>query len=197
MERSSRFISLSGLSGIAAGICASIGVSAAWYRIRLYYQELLSGNSCSACLEKDLIIMALIVFAIAFVSAVFFTWLRTRKDGSVFWGSSSKRLLWNTMIPMLTGGIVLLRMVQLEQYQLLAPFSLIFYGLALVNGSKYTMGEVRYLGYAEIILGGLSLWFSQHGLVYWGIGFGLFHIIYGIVMWWKYERSANENEAGL
>lgn len=189
MERSSRFISLSGLSGIAVGICALAGAAVAWYRIRFYYKELLSGKSCAACLENDLIVIAAIVFAVAFVTAALFTWFKTKKEGVAFWGSSAKRLLWNTMIPMLAGGFVVLKMIQLEQYSLLIPASLIFYGLALVNGSKYTIGEVRYLGYAEIVAGILSLWLPQQGLVYWAIGFGILHIFYGIGMWWKYERN--------
>jgi hypothetical protein len=197
MERSSRFISLSGLSGIVVGICALIGATAAWYRIRFYYKELFSGSSCASCLKWDLIIIASIVFVVAFILATLFTFLKTKKEGVAIWGSSAKRLLWNTMLPMLAGGCVLLRMIQLEQYELVAPACLIFYGLALVNGSKYTMGEVRYLGYAEIILGVISLWFHYQGLYYWAIGFGIFHIIYGVVMWWKYERSSKETEVGM
>lgn len=188
MERSSRFISLSGLSGIAVGICALIGATVAWYRISLYYQELIAGDACTYCLTEDLIIIASVVFVAAFITATLFTFLKTKKEGVPIWANSARRLLWNTMLPILAGGFMLLRMIQLDQYQLVAPASLIFYGLALVSGSKYTMGEVRYLGYAEIILGIINLWLYHQGLICWAIGFGIFHIIYGIVMWWKYER---------
>ena len=194
MERSSRFISLSGLSGIAVGICALIGATAAWYRINFYYKEITAGNPCASCLKKDLIIIASIVFIVALITAALFTFLKTQKEGVAIWGNSAKRLLWNTMLPMLAGGFVLLRMIQLDQYQLIAPASLIFYGLALVNGSKYTIGEVRYLGYAEILLGVINLWLYHDGLFCWAIGFGIFHIIYGIVMWWKYERVPQNPE---
>lgn len=188
MERSSRFISLSGISGIAVGFCALIGATVAWYRFRFYYKELITGDACADCLKKDLILIASLVFVTAFITATLFTFLKTKKEGVPFWGNSARRLLWNTMLPMLAGGFMLLRMIQLEQYQLVAPASLIFYGLTLVNGSKYTMGEVRYLGYAEIILGIINLWLYHQGLICWAIGFGIFHIIYGLVMWWKYER---------
>ncbi len=96
--------------------------------------------------------------------------------------------MWNTMMPMLTGALLIWRMIELEQYELVAPASLLFYGLALVNGSKFTLGEVRYLGYAMIVTGLISLWFSGYGLYFWAFGFGVLHILYGLSMWWKYER---------
>lgn len=195
MERSSRFISLSGLSGVAVGICALIGATFAWFRINLYYKAYITGNMCPSCLKEDLLMIASIVFVSAFITATLFTFLKTKKEGVAIWGNTARRLLWNTMLPMLAGGFVLLRMIQLDQYQLVAPASLIFYGLALINGSKYTIGEVRYLGYAEILLGIINLWLLHQGLICWAIGFGIFHIIYGIVMWLKYERGSKEEIA--
>lgn len=192
MERSSRFISLSGLSGIAVGICALIGATFAWFRINLYFKAYIPSDRCLSCLREDLLIIATVVFIAAFITATLFTFLKTQKEGVAIWGNSAKRLLWNTMLPMLAGGLILWRMIQLDQYQLIAPASLIFYGLALVNGSKYTIGEVRFLGYAEILLGVINLWLYHQGLICWAIGFGIFHIIYGILMWWKYERGSKE-----
>jgi hypothetical protein len=71
---------------------------------------------------------------------------------------------------------------------LIAPTCLLFYGLALINASRYTLGEIRYLGCCELILGIISLWVPGYGLIFWAAGFGVLHIIYGIIMWWKYER---------
>lgn len=194
MERSSRFISLSGWSGIAVGFCALIGAGAAWYRIKYYYiNEYTSDISCPACLKKDLILIAGIVFVTAFVTATLFTFLKSKKEGVAIWGNSARRLLWNTMLPMIAGGFMLWQMMELGQYELITPASLIFYGLALVNGSKYTIGEIRYLGYAEIIIGIVNLWLFHAGLLCWAIGFGVLHIIYGVTMWWKYDRVSNES----
>ncbi len=193
MERSSRFISLSGWSGIVAGLCALAGAVAGWCRINLYQRNLSDLNiTCPDCLRNDLIIIAAIVFTAAFATATFFTYLKSKKEGVDIWGVTARRLMWNTLLPMLTGGCILLRMLQLKEYGLIAPGCLLFYGLALVNGSKYTMGEVRYLGYAEILLGIVTLWLDHQGLVCWAIGFGVFHIIYGVAMWWKYDRQGSE-----
>jgi hypothetical protein len=188
MERSSRFISLSGFSGISAGLCALIGAIVAWFRIRHYYGEPASAAPCLSCLRNELLGIGALVFIFAFVTAILFTYIKSKKDGVAIWGISARRLMWNTLLPMVVGAFLLLRLLQLEHFELIAPGSLIFYGLALVNGSKYTMGEVRYLGYAEIIIGIVNLWLYHSGLVCWAIGFGVFHIIYGVAMWWRHDR---------
>ena len=193
MERSSRFISLSGLSGIAAGICALAGAWFASQKIHCWVKgdcqlsRLIS--NAGGDLLNDLVWTATLTFVAAFVFAFLFTWLRSKKNGTPIWGSTTMRLFWNTVIPIAVGGIFLIRMMQLGEYQLVPPGCLLFYGLALVNASKYTLSEVRYLGYGQIILGLLNLWLIGYGLQLWSMGFGVLHIVYGIVMWWKYERK--------
>jgi hypothetical protein len=91
---------------------------------------------------------------------------------------------------MVVGGLVLIRAMYWEYYQLIVPGCLIFYGLALVNASKYTLGEIRYLGYGQLILGLINLWVIGDGLYFWAAGFGVLHILYGAIMWWKYERKS-------
>jgi hypothetical protein len=190
MDRSSRFISLSGWSGIVAGSAALVGAWMAKQKINSYYQESYGRpDACPSCLRNDLLLIASVVFIAAFSAAVFFTYMQSRKDGIAIWGNSAKRLMWNTMLPMVAGGFLLWRMMELKQFELIAPGSLIFYGLALVNGSKFTLGEVRFLGYAIIATGIFNLWAIGYGLECWAFGFGLLHIVYGIAMWWKYERK--------
>ena len=90
---------------------------------------------------------------------------------------------------MVAGGLYILKLIEHGSFGLIAPGCLIFYGLALVNASKYTLSEVRYLGYCQILLGVINCWFVGYGLYFWAVGFGLLHIIYGTVMWYKYERA--------
>ena len=190
MERSSRFISLSGWSGICAGICALVGAGAAYTQMQSYRAGRYgSGIAAADELTTNLLIIAAITFIAALVTAFLFTWLRSRKDDVPMWGRTAQRLFINTVIPMAVGGIVLLRAMQWGYFELVAPGCLIFYGLALVNGSKYTLGEVRYLGYGQIILGIINLYWIGAGLYFWAAGFGLLHILYGAIMWWKYERG--------
>lgn len=197
MERSSRFISLSGLSGIGAGICALAGAWVANNTLKAYHALYPANQNTPRKIyhwgtEKivfDLIQIALVVLIAAIAVAFLFTWLKSKKTGMPVWGSAARRLLWNTIIPLWVGGFCILRMLQFGYYDLVAPSSLIFYGLALVNASKYTLGEVRYLGYGQLILGVINLWMPGEGLLFWALGFGVLHIVYGAVMWWKYERK--------
>ena len=202
MERSSRFISLSGLSGIAAGSCALVGAYFANNVISSSRGNVLknldtnindasrTGNlSIEAFMGNHLFVIAIITFISAFILSFLFTYLRSKKTNTPLWGSISKRLFVNVMIPMIAGGIYLLKLIENETYGFIAPGCLIFYGLALVNASKYTLGEVRYLGYCQIALGLINLWFIGFGLYFWAIGFGILHVIYGVYMWNKYERE--------
>src|SRR5205085_10501373 len=126
----------------------------------------------------------------AFVLAFIFTYMRSKKTNIPIWGSTARRLMINVMIPMIVGGIYLIKLVENRDYSLIAPGSLIFYGLALLNASKYTLPEIKYLGYGQILLGIINLWFIEAGIYFWALGFGALHIIYGTVMWWRYERRS-------
>jgi hypothetical protein len=193
MERSSKFISLSGLSGISAGVCALIATWLASDRINCLVKGRCDTasviNKTASQLKNEIVLIAIITFAVAFATSFLFTYLRSKKTTIPLWGNVAYRLFWNVAIPLLAGGIFLLRSMDLGHYELIAPGCLIFYGLALVNASKYTLGEVRYLGYGQILLGIANLWLIGYGLYFWAAGFGVLHILYGIVMWNQYERS--------
>lgn len=199
MERSSRFISLSGWSGIAAGTCALVGAFFGQNALKDDYYSISTSSQndynyfpffLKQLLYDRLFHIALSTFIAAFVSAFIFTYLRSRKNNTPVWSTTSRRLLLNVCIPMIVGGIFLLKLIENGTYGLIAPGCLIFYGLALINGSKYTLTEIKYLGYCEIFLGIVSCWFTGLGLYFWALGFGVLHIIYGTVMWFKYERNA-------
>jgi F0F1-type ATP synthase membrane subunit c/vacuolar-type H+-ATPase subunit K len=189
MERSSRFISLSGWSGISAGLCALAGAAMAKFCIHKYYSNYTVQSANPEILFNQLILIAALVFITALGLAFLFTFLKVKKESGVLWGLSSKKLLWNTCLPMLVGAIVILRLLMSNDYFYIAAFSLIFYALGLINGSKYTLGEVRYLGYAILILGLANLFLPNYSLFFWTMGFGIAHVAYGIAMWYKYDRN--------
>jgi hypothetical protein len=194
MERSSRFLSLSGISGISAGLIALIGVIAA-----SIYQgySIFEKARVSKLLEPSgginmeslifFFVDAVIVIVLALSISIFFTIRKAKKRELPVWDSSAKRLVWNLMIPLTTGGIFCLVLVYYGIVFLIAPAMLIFYGLSLVNAGKYTHREISLLGILEILLGLVALLFIGYGLLFWAIGFGLFHIIYGTYMYFKYE----------
>jgi len=195
MERSSRFISLSGISGIGAGICALIGAWLAHDYVFGYKDYIMDqGNHANTggtswILNNRLFWIAVGTLIAAILSAFLFTWLKTKKDGILIWSNSAMRLLLNLSIPLIAGAIFLFRLIHFGTFGLIAPGCLIFYGLALINASKYTLDDIRYLGYVQIILGIINLWFVGYGLYFWAFGFGFMHIVYGISMWWKYDRD--------
>jgi hypothetical protein len=186
MTKSSRFISLSGWSGIAAGTCALVAAWVARQKINTYADE---NNPDYQNLSLQLIYLAILTFLAAFILAFLFTYLRSRKTGVPIWGYTSRKLMLNVAIPMVVGGLLIWRLVDFQQYGLIAPACLLFYGLALVNASKYTLPEIRYLGFLQLLLGLFNLWSIGYGLYFWAVGFGILHILYGIVMWNKYERN--------
>jgi hypothetical protein len=192
MQRSSKFISLSGLSGIAAGTWALVGSFLAYRRINEYYDNYDTNGYTGPNFQKlevSLFFLALAVLAAAVVSAFYFTWRRARKKQLPVWDHASRRLIINLLIPLVAGGVFIITMLQLNEWRFVAPLCLVFYGLALVNGSKYTLSDIRWLGFSEIILGLICTQFLGYGLYFWAIGFGVLHIIYGFLMWWKYERT--------
>ena len=192
MERSSRFISLSGLSGIAAGICALAGAFFAKQILDNYYSQINKVGFTSISFHKlklDILLIAMFILITALVTAFYFTWRKAHHDKQPVWNNTSKRLTVNLFIPLVAGGLFILAMLQNDDWHYISSVSLVFYGLALVNASKYTFTDVRYLGYCEIILGLLSTQYISYGLYFWAFGFGVLHIIYGFAMWWKYEKN--------
>jgi hypothetical protein len=183
MDKSSQFLSLSGLSGVLAGIYALVGAYA--------INELVNRNEVYITIESYafkmiVLILAAVLFA-SLATAFALTLKKARQNGDTIWNSTSKRLLVNFLIPLLTGGIFAIALIKNHYYGLLAPITLLFYGLALVNASKYTLRDVRYLGLTIIAIGLLSTYFIGYGLQFWALGFGVCHILYGTVMYFKYE----------
>jgi hypothetical protein len=190
MERSSRFISLSGLSGIIAGVFALIGAYLAYIKIH-------SVDGIYRLLNRDafmdvviyLMADAAIVLAASVTCGVVLTVRNSKKKGVKIWDTTSRRLLINLLIPLVTGGLFCLIMLYQGLVGFVAPATLIFYGLALINASKYTLDDIRYLGFCEIVLGLAASLYIGYGLYFWALGFGALHIIYGAVMYFKYERE--------
>lgn len=189
MDRSSRFISLSGLSGVSAGIIALAG--AVFAHMYLYTSEAYSGYRMvvlSGEIISNLIALGLIMFALAIGSAFYFTQLKAKKKQVKLWDKPTKKLVINLLIPLGTGGILCLIFLLRGYIGLVAPFTLIFYGLGLVNASQYSFNELRSLGILEVLLGVVATIFIGYSILFWAIGFGVLHIVYGLMMHYKYDR---------
>lgn len=189
MERGSRFISLSGLSGVFIGFTALAGAVYVYFLFRSlgidYFDGYAKMYKISFILE--LVFTAIIILSMALFFGIFFTIRKSRRKNLPIWASATKQLLTNLALPLLVGGVFCLGLIYHVFYVLLSPITLIFYGLSLIFAEKYTFSELKYLGICEVILGLISLFFLGWGLVFWAVGFGVLHIIYGVLMYKKYE----------
>jgi predicted lysophospholipase L1 biosynthesis ABC-type transport system permease subunit len=193
MQRSSKFLSLSGLSGIWAGIVALIGAGVAYLKLNTGYLSYegagLLTNSTRRQVFEFLLVDGICVLVVSLFFGVFFTVRKAKNSGQSVWNSASKRLLISLAIPLITGGIFCLGLFNVGIVWLIFPSTLIFYGLALLNASKYTLRDVEYLGICQIVLGLISLFLTGYNLLMWSLGFGVLHIVYGTFMYFKYDKK--------
>ncbi len=189
MERSSRFISLSGLSGVFAGLVALLGAVYVYFVFEREGIDYFDGekNVFSEGLVRELVLIGCVILVLAILAGYIFTAKKSKEKNLKIWDQTTKRLLFNFAVPLVTGGLFCLGLLYHGMFVFLAPATLIFYGLALVNASKYTFTDIQNLGYCQIALGLLSFFFLGWGLVFWAFGFGVLHMVYGLVMHKKYK----------
>ena len=195
MEKSSRFRSLSGLAGVVIGIAAILAIAAAYLYMgipinqREYYKLILDENGApNASVFNFLLIdtILLLLFSIATVTTM--AMKKAEKNGHRKWDGTAKRMTLHLAVPMLTGTIFSMLLLQHGLVAFIAPVSLVFYGLALFSTSKFTLDDILYFGIAEIVTGLLAAIFIDFGLLFWAFGFGVLHIVYGTRIYFKYEK---------
>ncbi len=185
MDRSARFISLSGWSGVWAGCVALVGAYIA--------RDWVVKQQHAFYSDGQFVLLALGVLIVAIIGGYYFTARKAKQNGQTVWNTASRQMLTNMAIPLAAGGVFSFALLLNGEEMYIAPAFLTFYGLALINGGRYTLSEIKYLGYLELILGASNLFFLGYGLLFWVIGFGILHILYGIFMWNKYDnRQAEE-----
>lgn len=183
MKRSSRSISLTGLSPIAAGIIGSIGAYLAYSMLFRDYGTM--GYEKLVLSAEQMQTLNLLVWPTLFLgigSGLLFALLKIRRSGRDVSQEHIKRMFVNLFIPLITGGITCVILFTNGYIVMVLSLSLIFYGLALINTDKYTFDDIRTLGLLEIVLGLAALYLPEYSLIFWGIGFGLLQIVYGLIM---------------
>lgn len=198
MERSSRFLSLSGLSGVGAGVVALAGAAAGhFYLLSHYpsengnggYPHLIAGTAPERQAALPfLLLLAGVMIGVALLVAFYFTQRRSRHDGQLLWSAPARRLVTALVVPLVAGGLFCLRLYLGGDAPMAVPGLLVFYGLALLNASKFTLDEIRWLGLTQVSLGLLGMLLPGWGLIFFALGFGVGHIGYGLVMYSRYER---------
>ena len=195
MRRSGRFLSLSGLSGVWAGACALAAAAYAYMRAGVrplsgvdYYTAYYRQYQDATAIEPFVLAVGVVTMAAAVAGAAFFTVRRARATGAPIWSAAARQMLGAMLAPLVTGGVLVLAHWHQGDFGYSAALTLVFYGLALLAVARYTVPELRTLGYVEIGLGLLVAFFPGYGIDAWALGFGLGHIVYGALIWWRYER---------
>jgi hypothetical protein len=190
MERSSKFISLTGLSGILTGIYALAGAVVAYHYDFTFITSFNSSGTYSfnTAFFRPFLLTGLIVLILSIATVTWLTIRKAHKKGEQVWNPVSKRMLFAAGVPLFSGGLFILILMLRGEYSIIFPACLIFYGLSLVAGSHYTFTDVKLLGLCEILLGLLALFMPNYGLILWALGFGILHIVYGTIMHFKYDR---------
>ena len=135
MEKSSKFISVSGLAAILAGIYALAGAYIATLVI--------TPETYLIVTLEFMAIIALSVLAAAAVTAGILSYCKSKKTGQSFFSRLTYRALWNFSLPMLTGGALCISLLLHGYYDILSSVMLLFYGLTLVNVSKFTLSLIH------------------------------------------------------
>jgi hypothetical protein len=195
MEQSSRFLSLSGLSGVIVGLMAIVGVYIAYAFLGMridepgYFNKILNADgNLNIEVYTFLITELLVLLIIALVTAIFFSMRKASVKGVRIWDATAKRLVINMVVPLLSGALFCVILLYHGYINLIIPSTILFYGLAIYNASKYTLHDIRSLGIIEILLGLAAAYFVDYALLFWGFGFGVLHIVYGLYIYFKYEK---------
>ncbi|RKE52536.1 hypothetical protein [Sphingobacterium detergens] len=186
MEKSSKFVSISGLSGVLIGCYALLGTLLGYYAIASP-EAVINRFASGLTIPTLFLIVALLILTLSLLTGWLMARKKAKKNKQSIWNITSKSLLFAVSIPLITGGVLALVLLSQGYYHLIAGILLIFYGLALAAGSIYTFTEVKWLGILEICLGLIAVCLPDHGLMLWGLGFGVLHIIYGFIVYKKYE----------
>lgn len=191
MERSSKFLSLSGWSGILAGVYALAGAFIAYRYFDFKPDGVMytpGGSDGGSAVLQNIVALAVLVLILAVGTAIFLSYKKAAAKKEKVWNAASRQLLVTMAVPLGAGGAALLILISKGLIGLLAPFSLLFYGLAIYNAGKFTYDEMKFMGVIQIVLGLVSSYFIELSILFWGTGFGVVHIAYGIYLHFTYER---------
>jgi hypothetical protein len=193
MEESSRFLSLSGISGIIAGLLAIAGAVVAkliitgtspaeeWYSVPLTADP--AGSRSVFLLFADMAV----VLVLSLAASVFFSSRKARESGHNAWTPVTRRMLTSLLIPLFTGGLFIIITLSRVPANVTVASTLIFYGLAVISAGKFTFGEIHWLGVLEVATGLVCLLLPEWSIFIWAVGFGVIHIFYGLFMHLRYK----------
>jgi hypothetical protein len=91
----------------------------------------------------------------------------------------SKKIKIHILIPMAINFILIFFLIKYNYY-IIAPVSIVFFGLILLNLNRLNIGKYLSFGFAEIILGIIAFLIGTNSLIFLGLGLGVFPVIFGL-----------------
>jgi len=190
MQQTSTYFSLRGWTGILLGIYGLLIV----YLVHMLTNTYGDGFDGSSQLPIALLEIAIMVFAVVTVLISLITlWIRAKRrakrHNEKLWSSLSKKLRFHTLIPLLLFVIILIIIANKGYYSSITPLLLLLYGIFLLNLSRFSSGRLKYLAIADIFLAIIAYFVFDKEMLFLGLGFGIFHIIYGLMTFNKKRLS--------
>jgi hypothetical protein len=171
MERSQSFTAVSGVGGVLMGL---IALGATFLAVRSETTEAWVTVWMSA---------AVLSLGIALVAMT----MKARAAGGSLLVGAGRKFAWNLTPPLLVGGLLTVAMTQMGAATLLPGVWLLLYGTGVVTGGAFSVRVVPLMGLAFMLVGAAALFApAAWGNLFMAGGFGLLHIVFGIVIWRKH-----------
>lgn len=174
-------LSLNGITGILFGIISILYI----FVIQTFLNDFSAGIGIGflpiSYFEIILLALSIVYILISFFTITLSNRKRRRRIQLVGWDTNSKKILKVFVAFLTLGGIITYFLGTKGGLKLTIPLSLIIYGIASLIVEKYTNGNTAILGILCILNGIISYVFPNYAFLLWGIAFGFYHIVYGII----------------
>ncbi|MEW6510686.1 MAG: hypothetical protein AB1428_06960 [Bacteroidota bacterium] len=174
-----RLLTLTGLPGILAGLIGTGGAAGA--------HAVVTSEGGEASKIGFIALIGAGAALLTIGCSAFHSARRLSHWGKTAWSAADREVVREMATPLLAGLMFTAVLVMHRMFMAIPGSLLVFYGLSLDAAAKATRPEVRWLAWIEIALGMIAFVFTEHALTYWAVGFGISHILYGGLMYFKDE----------
>jgi hypothetical protein len=171
MERSAVFTSVPGYGGILMGATA---IAAAYI-----------ANSQSYI--RDWLTVWLLEAVLAFFIGLLAMWQKTKLSKTSLFSASAKKMILNSIPPMLCGVFITLGLWRFGHFEMMIPVWILCYGAAVVCGGAFSVKVVPIMGWCFLALGAVAFALpTAFGNSMMAASFGSLHIIFGFIIGRKF-----------
>lgn len=167
MERSVVFTSVPGYGGILMGATAVVAAYIAHSQIYI----------------RDWLTIWLTEAVLAFFIGLLAMWQKTKLSQTSMFSTPAKKLLMNSLPPMLCGVFITLGLWRFGHFEAMIPVWILCYGAAVVCGGAFSVKAVPAMGWCFIALGAVAFFLpAGFANLMMGLSFGVLHIVFGFII---------------